>query len=70
MKNLLVAIVVVLAGIAVLGFYRGWFHVSTQDAEHKTNITISVDKTKIADDEQKLKDKEHSLMKQAGKANP
>jgi hypothetical protein len=61
MKNLLVVLVLVVAGVAAFGFYRGWFRVSTGDAEHKTDVTISVDKDKLAEDEKKLKDAGHTL---------
>ncbi len=66
MKNLLVALVVILAAVAAVGFYRGWFQVSTGDAEHKTAITISVDKDKVEQDEKKLKDAGHGLTHPAG----
>jgi hypothetical protein len=56
MKNFLVVVVIVLAGVAAFGFYRGWFRVSTGDAEHKTDVTFTVDKDKLAEDEKKLKD--------------
>jgi hypothetical protein len=61
MKNLLIVLALILAGVAALGFYRGWFEVSTADADHKSKVTISVDKDKIEEDEQKLKDASHSL---------
>jgi hypothetical protein len=59
MKFLLVVAVLVLVGIAAFGFYRGWFQVSTADADHKSNVTFSVDQDKLRDDEQKLKDMSH-----------
>jgi hypothetical protein len=67
MKNLLVVIVVIVAGIAAFGFYRGWFRVSTGDAD----VTISVDKDKFGEDEKKLKDAGASLKKPgSGKTTP
>ena len=45
MKTLLVVVVLLLAGIAGLGFYRGWFHFSTTDGtDRKPSATITVDK--------------------------
>jgi hypothetical protein len=71
MKNLLVALVLIVAGVAAFGFYRGWFRVSTGDAEHKSDITISVDKDKISADEIKVKDAGHKLTQPAtGKTTP
>jgi hypothetical protein len=71
MKNLLVALVLIVAGVAAFGFYRGWFQVSTGDAEHKSDITISVDKDKISADEKKAKEAGHKLTHPAdGKTTP
>ena len=69
MKNLLVVLVLVAAGVAAFGFYRGWFEISTGDADHKPHVTITVDKDKIGEDEQKLKDAGHSL-KQGATGQP
>jgi len=54
MKRFLVVLIVVLAGGIGFGFYRGWFQLSTDSADHKANVTLSVDKDKIRADEQKL----------------
>ena len=60
MKNLLAVLALIIVGIAAFGFYRGWFEVSTVDAEHKSNVTFSVDQDKVHGDEQKLKALGHS----------
>lgn len=57
MKTLVVVIVLLLIGIAGFGFYRGWFRVSTDNTDNKVNTTITVDKDKIHEDEQKAKEK-------------
>lgn len=57
MKPLVVLFVVLLVGIVVLGFLRGWFQLSTDTTNQKPNATISMDKDKIHADEQKAKDK-------------
>ena len=57
MKKLMFVVVLLLAGIAGLGFYRGWFSLSTENADHKPSATITVDKDKIQEDEQKAKEK-------------
>ena len=57
MGRLLGFLVVLVAVVVVLGFYRGWFELSTAGTERKTNVTISVDKDKIRDDKEKAKEK-------------
>ena len=56
MKTLAFVFVLLLVGIVVLGFSRGWFQLSTDTANQRPNATISVDKDKIHADEQKAKD--------------
>ena len=56
MKTLLVVVVLLLVGIAGLGFYRGWFHLSTNSTDQKPSATITVDKDNIHADEEKAKD--------------
>ena len=62
---------VVALAVAVLGFYLGWFHVSTNQANDQTNISITVDKDKIRQDEQKAKetvqDVGHQVKERIGK---
>ncbi|MEN6494277.1 MAG: hypothetical protein ABFD16_08295 [Thermoguttaceae bacterium] len=61
MKTLLVVVVVLLVGIAGLGFYRGWFALSTDGTDHKPSATITVDKDQIHADEEKARDKVEGL---------
>jgi hypothetical protein len=61
LKNATYLFVLLLVGVAVFGFYRGWFQVSTDTANQKPNATISVDKDKFHADEQKAKDKVQGL---------
>ena len=56
MKTLVFVVVLLVAGIVGLGFYQGWFHFSTNSADHKSSATITVDQDKIHADEQKAKD--------------
>ena len=42
MKALVVLIVLLLVGIVGVGFYRGWFQLSTNSTENKSNATITV----------------------------
>jgi hypothetical protein len=61
MKALLVVVVLLLAGIAGLGFYQGWFRVSTDGTDQKPSATITVDKDKIHADEEMAKEKVQGL---------
>jgi len=60
MISLLVVIAVV---VAVLGFYRGWFHVESDKTGGKANVTLTVDKNKIQDDKQAAREKAHDIAK-------
>ncbi|HKI30657.1 MAG TPA: hypothetical protein VKA46_02105 [Gemmataceae bacterium] len=66
MKGLLAVIVLLLAGVIALGFYRGWVHLSTDDADQKPNITLEVDKDKVKADEDKVKDLGHQVKEKTG----
>ena len=57
MRTLLVVVVLLLVGIAGLGFYRGWFHLSTNSTDQKPSATITVDKDKIHADQEMAKEK-------------
>ena len=67
MKKLVVVVVLLLATVAGLGFYRGWFSLSTENTDHKPSATITVDKDKIREDEQKSKDKVQGFEQSAKK---
>ena len=57
MRNLLTVIVLFLVGIAGLGYYRGWFGLSTTGTDQKPSTTFTMDEVKIHEDERKAKDK-------------
>jgi len=50
--GVVILLVVVLVGF---GFYRGWFHLSTNDTGDRPSATITMDKGKIRADEKKAK---------------
>ena len=50
MKRLIIVLVLVVAGIAVLGFTRGWFTVTSATVEDQSNVTVTLDKAKIEQD--------------------
>lgn len=58
MRAILVFVVLLLVGIAGLGFYRGWFQVSSDrdNAENKVNTTFTVDEDKIREDKEKVQE--------------
>jgi hypothetical protein len=75
MKQFFVVLLLVLAGVACLGFYRGWFTASSGDTAHGANVTIGVDQDKIRADEAKVKEKVQGLGSKAkesigGKTDP
>jgi hypothetical protein len=58
MKRIVFLLVLVVAVVGCLGFYLGWFHLTTETTtDGKSNITVTVDKDKIHDDKEKAKDK-------------
>jgi hypothetical protein len=65
MNRLLIVVLLVGAGIVSLGFYRGWFHIGSENADGKSNVTLSVDKNKIQEDKKtaiaKVEGVEHQI---------
>lgn len=54
MKRFLFVVVLLGAGIAVLGFYRGWFHLGSDSADGTSTVSLSVDKNKLKEDRTSL----------------
>jgi hypothetical protein len=50
MKRFLFVLVLVGAGVIALGFYRGWFRIGSDNADGKSNVTLSVDADKFQQD--------------------
>jgi hypothetical protein len=65
MKALLVVLVLLLIGIVSLGFYRVWFNLSSDNADHKSNVTFTVDQDKFKEDEEMAKEKVQGLGQKA-----
>lgn len=65
MSRLLLVLALVLAGVLGLGIYMRWFHVSADSVGGTSNVTFSVDKEKIQEDEKKLTEKVHNLGSQS-----
>jgi hypothetical protein len=53
----LIVLLLIVAGVVGLGFYRGWFHLTSDRATDKSNVTLTVDKDKMQQDKQKAQDK-------------
>jgi uncharacterized protein YxeA len=56
MKNLLLVLVLVVAGVIGLGFYLKWFNLSSDNGDGKSHITLTVDEDKVKADETKAKE--------------
>ena len=65
MKNLIVVLVLVVAGIVGLGVYRGWFRFSSSGDDKNTNINVQVDKDRIHRDTDKAANRAENLAKDA-----
>jgi hypothetical protein len=61
MKGFLAVIVLLVVCVAAFGFYQGWFTMSTDNTDHKSNVTFSVDQDKFKADEEKAKEKVQDL---------
>jgi hypothetical protein len=65
MRRFLIVLVLVVAGVVGLGFYQGWFHLSTGGPDGKANLPVTVDKAKIDEDKEKAKEKVQELEQKA-----
>jgi len=57
----LIVLVLIVACVAGVGFYRGWFHLTSDRGADKSNVTLTVDKDKMQEDKQKTVDKVQNL---------
>ena len=64
----IIKVVLVLAlCVAVVGFYRGWFSLSSHGRDagsNKINVSLTVDPDKVKEDAEKAKDKTTELTEQ------
>lgn len=65
--RLLIVFVLIVAGVAAFGFYRGWFHLTSDGTTDKSNVTLTVDKDKIQQDKNEAREKTHDLSRPAAK---
>ena len=57
MRKFLGTLVILALIVAGIGFYRGWFAVSTEDQPGETNVELKIDKDKIKQDADAVKEK-------------
>lgn len=50
-------VILLVVGIAGLGYYRGWFALSTNSTDKMPSATITVDQEKFNEDRQMTRDK-------------
>lgn len=50
MRTVIAVVVLVVAGVVGLGFYRGWFSVTSDNGNNKSDITLTVNKNKFKED--------------------
>lgn len=50
MKALLIVVILLVAGVVGLGFYRGWFSFTSESGGGSANATLTVDKDKFQED--------------------
>ena len=65
MRTLMLVVVLLAVGIAGVGYYRGWFAFSTSTAGQTPSATITVDKNKFHEDEQRARDDVQGLGQKA-----
>jgi hypothetical protein len=58
-------LVLVVAGVAGLGFYQGWWRLSTGGTDGNAKFPVTVDKEKIEQDKEKAKEKVQELEQKA-----
>ena len=61
MIRLLGAATAILILVAIIGYYRGWFHTESYDSDVHRSVTLTVDKDKLNQDKSKAVDEVHAL---------
>jgi hypothetical protein len=63
-RFLITAVLVLLVGLVGVGFYRGWFTVSSRSPEagsNKVNVNLTMDRDKMQEDAQTVKNQATEL---------
>jgi hypothetical protein len=58
-------VVLVAIALGALGYYLGWFQVTRTDADGKPGVTVTVDKDKVHQDQERAKEKASQLKDKA-----
>jgi hypothetical protein len=61
MTRLLGALVAILLVVAVIGYFRGWFHAESHDTDGQHTVTVTVDKDKLNQDKANVRQEVHDL---------
>lgn len=56
MKRLLLVLALLAAAVALIGFSRGWFRVSSDRGADTSGVTLTVDRAKVRADRDKVAD--------------
>ncbi|MEM8733389.1 MAG: hypothetical protein AAGG44_04160 [Planctomycetota bacterium] len=56
MRKLVGTLAILFALLMAVGFVRGWFSFTTDSADNKTRLEVTVDKEKLKSDTQRIKD--------------
>jgi hypothetical protein len=57
-RTIITVLLVLLVGVVAVGFYRGWFALSSRSADagsNKVNVNLTVDRDKIQEDAEAVK---------------
>jgi Na+/H+ antiporter NhaB len=57
MNRLLIVVGLIVVGVIGLGFYFGYFRISSDSSDGSSHITLTVDQKKIQEDEKKAMEK-------------
>ena len=56
-----IVLILIVAGVVGLGYYRGWFRVTSDRSADKPAVTVTVDKDKITQDKSDAQKKVQDL---------
>jgi hypothetical protein len=72
-RFIITAVVVLLVGVVAVGFYRGWFTVSSRNPDagsNKVNVNLGMDPDKMQQDAKLVKEKTSELVGTATEPAP
>jgi len=61
MTRFLGVLVIIIAIVACIGLYLGWFKLGSETTDGKTHVTLTVDQNKIKETENKVVDQVHNV---------